>query len=136
MRRLCGALAAVGLGLNLGDPIGGSAKLWLGESYALDAGAGLSSGRAAFWGDALWHDWGLLPQPEQGRLGVYLGAGPQVLAGDDARFGVRTIGGVSFRPAGRPYELFLEAGPLFRLTQGGHVDAVGGAGLRVRLGEG
>jgi hypothetical protein len=41
---------------------------------------------------------------------------------------------VSFRPTGHPLELFAEAGPLFRLTQGGQVDALGGVGLRLMVG--
>lgn len=124
----------VGVGVVLGEPIGGTVKLWLDDRLAFDAGAGLSDGNAGFWGDALWHDWSLLPQPRQGRLGAYLGAGPQVRTGDEARFGIRTLAGLSYRPSGHPLELFAEAGPLFRLTQGGAVDAVGGVGLRVMVG--
>jgi hypothetical protein len=125
----------LGLGVILGDPIGGTAKLWFDQHFAVDAGAGFATAenRAAFWGDALWHDWTLLPQPKQGKLGVYVGAGPQLDTGDDARFGVRTIAGLSFRPEGHPFELFAEVGPLFRMTQGGHVDAVGGVGVRFQL---
>ncbi|MFI5351010.1 MAG: hypothetical protein ACHQ2Z_15815 [Elusimicrobiota bacterium] len=124
----------LGVGVVLGEPIGGTAKLWLDDALALDVGAGLSDGNGAFWADGLWHDWTLLPQPDAGRLGLYLGAGPQVRTGDDARFGIRTIGGVSFRPKGHPLELFAEAGPLFRFTQGGQVDAVGGVGIRLMVG--
>lgn len=124
----------VGVGVVLGEPIGGSAKLWLDDRTAVDLGAGLSDGNAAFWGDILWHDWTLLPQAKEGRLGAYLGAGPQVRTGDDARFGIRTVVGLDYRTAGRPLELFAEAGPLFRLTQGGAVDGIGGVGLRVFVG--
>jgi len=130
------AASDVGLGIILGEPIGGSAKVWLDDKLAFDAGAGLSDGNAAFWGDILFHDWTLLPQPKEGRLGGYLGAGPQIRTGDDTRFGIRTVAGLSYRFAGHPLELFGEAGPLFRLTQGGTVDAVGGVGLRVMVGGG
>ena len=124
----------VGIGVVLGEPIGGTVKLWLDDRLAIDGGAGLSDGNAGFWADALWHDWTLLPQPSSGRLGAYFGAGPQLRAGGDARFGVRAIAGLSYRPTGHPLELFAEAGPMFRLTQGGQVDAVGGVGLRLMLG--
>ncbi len=36
--------------------------------------------------------------------------------------------------AGQPLEFFAEAGPVFRLTQGGAVDADGGIGGRLYLG--
>ena len=124
----------VGVGVALGEPIGGTAKLWLDDRLAADLGVGISDGNAGFWGDMLWHDWTLLPQPPSGRLGAYLGAGPQVRTGDDARFGLRAIAGLSYRPAGHPLEFFAEAGPLFRLTQGGQVDAVGGVGVRLLVG--
>jgi hypothetical protein len=123
-----------GVGVTLGEPIGGTVKLWLDDRLAVDLGAGLSDGNAGFWGDALWHDWTLLPQPSSGRLGAYLGSGPQFRAGGDARFGIRAIAGLSYRPTGHPLELFAEAGPLFRFTQGGQVDAVGGVGLRLMVG--
>ena len=124
-----------GIGVILGEPIGGSAKLWLDDRLAVDLGAGLSDGNAGFWGDLLWHDWTLLPQPADGRIGAYLGAGPQIRTGDETRFGVRTVIGVTYRASSRPLELFAEAGPLFRLTQGGQVDGVGGVGLRVYVGK-
>ncbi|MFI5347660.1 MAG: hypothetical protein ACHQ51_14895 [Elusimicrobiota bacterium] len=119
-----------GAGVILGEPAGATAKLWLDDRLAADLGVGLSDGNAGIWGDLLWHDWTLLPQPKDGRLGAYVGAGPQVRAGEDARFGLRAIAGVTYRPSGHPLELFVEAGPLFRLTQGGQLDAVGGVGLR------
>lgn len=121
-------------GVALGEPIGGTAKLWFDDRFAADAGLGLSDGNLAFWGDGLWHDWRILPQPAQGRLGGYLGAGAQIRTGTDARVGIRTVVGLSFRPKDSPLEAFAEAGPLFRLTQGGAVDAVGAVGLRARLG--
>lgn len=121
----------VGVGVILGEPIGGTAKFWLDDRVALDAGAGFSDGNAGFWGDVLWHDWALMPQPKDGRLGAYAGVGPQVRTGDDGRFGIRAIIGATYRPPKQPLEFFLEAGPLFRLTQGGQVDAVGGLGVRL-----
>jgi hypothetical protein len=126
----------IGVGAVLGEPIGASAKLWLTDRTAVDFGAGLSDGNAAFWADMLWHDWTLIPPPKDGKLGAYLGWGPQVRTGDDARFGLRAVVGLSWRPASRPLEFFAEAGPLFRLTQGGAVDGVGGLGLRAFIGGG
>lgn len=124
-----GTIKEVGVGIVAGDPIGGTAKLWLNRDLAFDVGAGFSGG-AVFWGDALYHMWDLLPQPREGKLGVYLGAGPRLEARSDAEFGLRTIGGVTWRLAKQPLEFFAEAGPVFRLTQGGGVEADGGVGVR------
>lgn len=123
----------LGVGVVAGDPIGGTAKLWLDDALAVDAGVGFS-GDVAFWGDLLWHDRSLLPQPAEGKLALYLGAGPRLETGeDDAEFAVRTIAGLSWRLERSPLELFAEAGPVFRMTQGGGVGADGGVGVRLYL---
>ncbi|MDE2491598.1 MAG: hypothetical protein KGM24_12195 [Elusimicrobia bacterium] len=123
----------LGVGVVLGAPIGGTAKLWLNENDAIDAGAGVVGDRAAFWGDLLVHDWRLVRQPAKGRLGVYGGLGPEFRSGDEPNFGLRAIAGLDYRPSGTPYELYVEAGPLFELDGGGGTDGVGGLGLRVYL---
>lgn len=134
----CAALPAaaaapgeVGVGVALGEPIGVTAKVPLNGPWAADAGLGLSDGNFGAWGDALWNAPHLLPQPSKGKLVGYAGAGPQLRTGSDMRFGLRTIIGASYRFAGDPIELYAEVGPMFRFTQGGHVDPVGAVGLRV-----
>lgn len=122
-----------GAGVIAGDPIGGTAKLWFNQDYALDLGVGFS-GSTVLWGDMLWHAWNLLPQPEEGKLGVYFGAGPRLETGDDPEFGVRTIAGVSWRLKRQPIEFFIEAGPVFVVNRGGGVDADAGLGVRLYLG--
>lgn len=128
-----GPFTEVGAGIIAGDPIGGTAKLWLDRDYAVDLGVGFS-GSTVLWGDALYHAWNLLPQPSEGRLGLYFGAGPRLETGQDTEFGVRAIAGVSWRLSRQPMEIFVEAGPVFRVTQGGGVGADGGAGIRFYLG--
>lgn len=123
----------VGVGVIAGDPIGGTAKLWLDRDVAIDLGVGFS-GDAVFWGDVLYHMWNLLPQPAEGKLGLYLGAGPRLETRRDAEFGLRTIGGVTWRLNKQPLEFFAEAGPVFRMTPDGGVGADGGIGVRVYLG--
>lgn len=127
------AVKKAGFGVIAGDPIGGSAKLWLDEIYAVDLGVGFS-GDTVLWGDLLYHAYNLLPQPEEGRLSVYFGAGPRLETRDDTEFGVRTIAGLSWRITRQPLEFFVEAGPVFKVTQGGGVDADGGVGVRFYLG--
>jgi hypothetical protein len=138
---LCAALSAqaadevreVGVGVIAGDPIGGTAKLWFDDRVAADLGVGYS-GNTVMWADLLVHSWTLLPQPEEGKLGVYAGAGPRLETARDAEFGLRTILGISWRLKREPIELFAEAGPLFRFTPTGGVGADGGIGLRIYLG--
>ena len=122
-----------GVGIIAGDPIGGTAKLWLDKDFALDVGVGFS-GDAVFWGDALYHMWNLLPQPQEGKLGVYVGAGPRLETRRDAEFGLRTIAGLTWRLTRQPIEFFAEAGPVFRMTPTGGVDADGGVGMRFYFG--
>lgn len=132
---LAGRTSAAGVkeasaGVVAGYPSGGTAKLWFDASRAVDLGVGLA-GSPVLWADALWHAWDILPQPAQGKLGAYLGGGPRLELASDAEFGLRTVVGVSWRLPKHPVELFAEAGPVFRFTQGGHVDADGGVGVRV-----
>lgn len=123
----------VGVGVVVGDPIGGTAKFWLDDTLAVDFGVGISK-NAVLWGDLLWHAWDLLPQPPQGRLGAYVGMGPRLETASDPEFGIRTMLGAAWRLPRHPIELFAEAGPVFRLTQSGGVEADGGAGIRFYFG--
>jgi len=128
-----GTIKEVGVGVIAGDPIGGTAKLWFDNVYAIDLGIGYC-GSTALWGDVLYHAWNLLPQPAEGKLGIYFGAGPRIETGDDVEFAARTIAGITWRLSRQPIELFAEAGPVFRMTQGGGVGADGGVGVRLYLG--
>ncbi|HEX4048930.1 MAG TPA: hypothetical protein VH309_13885 [Elusimicrobiota bacterium] len=121
------------IGVVVGEPLGFTGKIWFDDWFAADFGAGIDEGNAGFWADALWHNWTLLPQPQAGRLAAYVGVGPQLRAGGDARFGIRAIVGAAFRPTAYPVELYAEAGPLFEFTQGGWLDAAGGVGVRYRF---
>ncbi len=119
----------LGAGVILGNPTGGSAKYWLSGTQALDAGLGFS-GDFAVHADYLWHAWDVLPKPRQGRLPAYLGLGGRVEAGDDAQFGIRTVGGLAYWLPRHPIEIFLEVVPVFRLAPSTGVDLDAGIGLR------
>ena len=124
------AVKEASAGVVAGYPSGGTVKLWFDDARAVDLGVGLA-GSPVLWADAVWHAWDVLPQPAKGRLGAYLGGGPRLEFASDAEFGLRTVVGVSWRLPKHSVELFAEAGPVFRFTQGGHVDADGGVGVRV-----
>ena len=119
----------VGAGVILGNPTGGTAKLWLNGSQALDAGVGFST-NLALYGDYLWHSWKVLPQPSAGRLPVYLGMGAQIRTLSTNEFGLRTVAGIAYWLPSNPVEIFLEIVPVFRLSPGNSVGLDAGVGLR------
>jgi hypothetical protein len=124
-----------GAGVVVGDPTGLTVKTWIDSSRALDAGVGFS-GEATFYADYLWHAWDVFPQPSQGKLGAYVGGGPRIETRRDAEFGLRALAGVDYWIAGRPIEVFFEAGPVLRLTPGRGVGVDGGLGVRFYFGAG
>ena len=130
---------SIGAGVIVGRPIGLTGKYWMSSTRAVDAGIGISDGNAAFYADFVWHAWDILPQFEQGKLGLYVGAGPRFEfrneEGQESRFGVRAVGGVDYWIQNRPIELFLEAGPFFRMMPGTNVDLDGGLGVRFYFGK-
>ncbi|MHB2027079.1 MAG: hypothetical protein ACYCPQ_10695 [Elusimicrobiota bacterium] len=119
-----------GIGIAAGQPSGATAKYWIDGVSAVDAGLGESNGNAAMYADLIWHAWDVLPQPKQGRLGLYFGAGPRLEFAADAEFAVRTFAGLSYWMGRHPVELFAEVGPAFQLTQGGDVYPDGAVGAR------
>lgn len=118
-----------GAGVVLGAPTAVTAKLWLDDKRAVDAGLGWNS-ELTVYGDYLWHGWDVLPKPSQGKLPIYLGLGAQVRTYRDAEFGLRAVAGVAYWLPNDPIELFLELVPVFRLSPGTSVGAEAGAGLR------
>jgi hypothetical protein len=107
----------LGLGLILGNPTGGSAKYWLSETQAFDAALGFS-GDLEMHADYLWHAWNAFPQPPQGKLGLYLGAGPRLELKDDNEFGIRGVFGATYLVDKYPWDVFLEVVPVLRVTPG------------------
>lgn len=122
-----------GAGVILGNPTGITGKLWLDGAQAVDVGMGYST-TLALYGDYLWHEWTVLPQPAQGRLPVYLGLGAQVRTFDDAEFGIRTVLGIAYWLPEDPVEVFLEVVPIFRVTPDTSVGLGAGLGLRYYFG--
>ena len=118
-----------GVGVILGSPTGGAAKLWLSDHQALSAGIGFSSNLMVY-GDYLWHSWSVLPQPGEGRLPVYLGLGGQIRTLTPDEFGVRGVLGVSYWLPRNPVELFVELVPVVRVDPWASVGLGGGIGLR------
>ena len=124
-----------GVGVIAGDPLGLTAKYWLGESQAIDGGVGFGDDYS-FYADFLWHLWNLFPQPKQGKLGAYVGLGGLIKADsdEDPSFGIRTLVGIDYWIQNHPIELFAELGPLFNVTPDTDVDLDGGVGVRFYFG--
>ncbi|MBI5596850.1 MAG: hypothetical protein HY928_12225 [Elusimicrobia bacterium] len=122
-----------GVGVVVGDPTGGTLRVFLNAGQSLDFGVGYS-GDAALWGDYTWHDWDLLPRPKSGETELWVSAGLRLETASDTEFGFRTMLGASYWLPGRPVELFASAGPVFQVAPDGGVGADGGVGLRFYFG--
>lgn len=107
----------LGLGMMIGEPIGGTAKYFLTDKSALDFGIGYADDFTMI-ADYVWHGWQLLPQPKRGPLGLYFSVGPRVEFREDTTFGIRTMAGLSYWPKlkTRQAEFFFELGPVTRLA--------------------
>lgn len=122
----------LGAGVILGSPTGLTAKYYLTDVHALDAGVGEIGGDLAVYGDYLWHAWATDPKIQGGKLGFYLGLGGRMRDADtdDVLVGVRTVGGALFRFSSTPVEVFAEVAPVFEVAPDQFVNVDGGVGVR------
>lgn len=138
----CGALRAdpgdFGAGLILGSPFGVTAKYFITNTHAVDAGVGDVADDFTAYADYLWHAWDIFPKPKEGRFEGYLGLGGQLR---DARhtddiFGLRTVAGAGYWVQGAPIEIFAELVPVIELSPNDFVQLDGGIGARYYFGRG
>ena len=122
-----------GVGVVVGDPIGAVMRTFLNDVQSVDVGVGYS-GDAVLWADFAWHSWDLFPKARAGLMDAWVSAGPRLETRRDAEFAVRTLLGLSCWVPRQPIEVFITAGPVFRLAPKGGVDADGGVGLRFYFG--
>jgi hypothetical protein len=119
-----------GFGLILGEPLGGTIKVWTNPTNAFVADIGESYfGSPRLQADYLWHF-----DPFHSRI-VRMYAGPGLAIGfnignggafnegndrfeGDAGVGVRAIFGLNIVPVATPLEIFVEAGPLIAFAPG------------------
>ena len=106
-----------GLGLMVGEPTGISAKYWLSQSEAVDAGLGYaffgSNSHLSLHVDYLYHRFDIIEHYET--FPVYYGFGLRLRAGDESNFGVRGVTGVAFHLRNAPVDVFFEIAPVFQL---------------------
>ncbi len=104
----------LGAGVEVGEQNGLTAKYWTGNDQALSGGMGESDGRLSLHGEYLWHSFSLFPKPAKGELAAHLSLGARLR--DEGEFGLRTTVGADYWLAQSPVEIFLDAGPIFRLS--------------------
>jgi len=120
----------LGVGIILGDPTGPTAKYWLSEKVAFDIAVGFQED-VSVHGDILFQAWDLFPQPEQGKLGAYLGFGTKIQEKKkDNLFGIRVVGGLNYWTPKYPFEIFLELVPIFELSPDTGTGFDAGTGFR------
>ncbi len=125
----------LGIGIQVGAPIGINAKYWLSQNLAVDGALGLSPYSHApveAHADFLVHDFDLLT-PASGKMPVYIGAG--ILGrfrnhGDGSMAGFRFPVGISYMFEDAPIDLFAEVAPevIFTPFRRGYID--GAVGIR------
>lgn len=120
-----------GLGFQLGDPSGLSAKLWLSHTNAADFQLGFSPyGDWMFLkADYLWHSFNLIPV-SAGQLPLFYGMGAMMSVAHRPGVGVEGVVGLEYLFPSAPLDVFIELAPgafIVPATEG-HVSA--GIGMR------
>jgi hypothetical protein len=128
-----GAAEDVGVGVQLGQPMGVTGKYWLSSTTAVDAAAGYHFNKNFdMHADYLWHSFSSF-DVQSGRLPFYFGIGGRVMLGNDSNFGMRLPIGVSFLTSNEPFEFYAEVAPVVQLLTSLGVDIDGAVGIRVYL---
>lgn len=126
-----------GLGVILGEPTGLSAKLYMGNSRAVDFGAAWSFGNNAsmhLHADYLIHRFDLI-SVDSGQLPLYYGVGARVRLSDDAQMGIRIPIGLSYYLPNDPLEFFFEIVPIVDIAPKTTFSGNGGFGIRYYFGQ-
>jgi hypothetical protein len=121
-----------GLGVMLGEPTGISAKLWLGQTTALDgvvAWSFVNNPAISVHADYLFHFFDVF-SVKAGTVALYAGIGGMVSFGPDPDVGVRIPFGSAYLFESVPLDIFLEIAPIFLLIPATTFDFSGGLGVR------
>ena len=130
-----GMAGRFGVGVTLGEPMGGSLKYFFSDALAIDGAFGWSlHDHTDFYmqSDLLWHNFDLIPV-SQGRMGVYFGGGGLLRfrnSGEDDQFGIRAPVGVTYLFDSVPIDIFAEVGPALDLSPSVRGEVTGGIGVR------
>ena len=128
-----GAAEDIGVGIQLGQPMGVTGKYWLSSTSAVDAAAGYHfNSNFDMHADYLWHSFSSF-DIQNGRLPFYFGVGGRVMLGNDCNFGMRLPIGVSFLTSNEPLEFYAEVAPVVQLLTSIGIDIDGAVGVRIYL---
>lgn len=107
-----------GLGIIIGEPTGISAKVWTGQTTAVDAAAAWSfynPSAILLHADFLKHNFHLI-DVDSGELPFYYGLGARLKIPADPRLGIRIPVGLSYIFDKAPFDTFLEIIPVLDLV--------------------
>jgi hypothetical protein len=128
-----GSAQDLGIGTELGQPMGVTAKYWLNSTLAVDGAMGYHfNHNFDMHSDILWHSFSSF-DVSNGRLPFYIGAGGRVLLGNDSQFGIRLPVGLSYLSSNQPIELFAEIAPVIQIAKSLGFDVDGVVGIRVYI---
>lgn len=122
-----------GIGIIFGEPTGISGKKWLTNTTAVDGGLAWSfikGGSLHIHADYLWHTFDALKT--EYTIPVYVGIGGRFkfAANENARLGVRIVGGLDFLFSTAPVDIFIEIAPIMDLIPATQLGLNGGIGAR------
>src|SRR5690349_16841511 len=112
-----------GVGAMLGEPLGGSFKMWTSDTTAVDGGIGWANyddDGLQIHSDYLFHNFDWLGN--SGRLPVYFGLGARLKFADDTHFGLRGPIGISYMLDSAPVDIFGEVAPILDFTPNWRVE--------------
>jgi hypothetical protein len=124
--------AGFGVGVMVGEPIGGSFKAWLSEKTAIDGGvayANYDDDGLQVHSDYLYHNFDWL-SAGSGRLPVYFGLGARLKFADDTHVGIRGPIGLSYIFDNVPVDVFGEVAPILDFTPNWRVEWNAAIGAR------
>ena len=128
-----GSAQDLGLGLQLGQPMGVTGKYWLSSTLAVDGFMGYHfNNNFDTHADVLWHSFSSF-NVASGRLPFYIGMGGRIFGGDDTQFGIRLPIGVSYLTPSQPLELYAEIAPVVKIAPGIGADIDGAVGIRLYI---
>ena len=126
-----GSAQDLGLGAQLGQPMGVTGKYWLSSTVAVDGFMGYHfNHNFDVHGDILWHTFSSF-NVSSGRLPFYVGAGSRILLGDNSQLGLRLPVGVSYLFPSAPLEFYAEIAPVIQVAASIGADIDGALGLRL-----